>query len=330
MTARSILVLLVFASTLTLRVRGIDTNFWLLRDQIRDWEIALRPFQDLPLVGPATHVGGYTIGPAFYWILWLIRVTIGPWFEYLPHAGGIGQAILQSAADALLCVALWRRTDSIPIAAATVILFATAPFDLRLSSLIWNPVMGTTLAKAATALVLLGWYRGSLLRAALLAVVAWSAVHAYTGAVFVTLGVFAVMVAGPWIEGERHTARRNLLTVVAVVALLQVPYAIYRVMEGSRNPAMGAVTHGVMRVLSGGEPPHVLESLAGYSSAVNFILVSPWTIRWSSWVLLACAGIVAFRYRRDAAVLGVVLMPQVAALAGYAFFLDPSCSASRP
>ena len=57
--------------------------------------------RNLPLVGPATHVHGYTIGPAFYWVLWAIRVVFGPWFENLPHAGGIGQAALQSAVDAL-------------------------------------------------------------------------------------------------------------------------------------------------------------------------------------------------------------------------------------
>jgi hypothetical protein len=30
----------------------------------------LGPFTDLPLVGPPTHFRGFTIGPAFYWILW--------------------------------------------------------------------------------------------------------------------------------------------------------------------------------------------------------------------------------------------------------------------
>jgi len=66
----------------------------MLADQIRDWSIALEPFWRLPLVGSPTHVHGYTIGPAFYWILWAIRVVIGPFFENLPHAGGIGQAAL--------------------------------------------------------------------------------------------------------------------------------------------------------------------------------------------------------------------------------------------
>src|SRR5687768_11235759 len=102
----SLTVVLTFA----VRVSGVSRHFWLLGDQIRDWAIALRPFESLPLVGPATHVGGYTIGPAFYWILWLIRVVLGPWFQNLPHAGGIGQALLQSGVDALLAAAVWKRT----------------------------------------------------------------------------------------------------------------------------------------------------------------------------------------------------------------------------
>ena len=61
---------LIFGLTLFIRVRGISTHFWMLWDQIRDWGIALGPITDLPLVGPPTHFRGYTIGPAFYWILW--------------------------------------------------------------------------------------------------------------------------------------------------------------------------------------------------------------------------------------------------------------------
>ena len=182
-----VLPLATFTLTLAARVWGISGRFWMLGDQIRDWDLAMGRFSDLPLVGPATHVGGYTIGPSFYWILWAIRICVGPWFEYLPHAGGIGQAILQSAADALLLVAVWRRTRSAWIAVTAVVLLATAPYDLALSALVWNPVVGSTLAKAATALVLLEWHRGSTVRVALTAALAWSAVHAYTGAIFVAV-----------------------------------------------------------------------------------------------------------------------------------------------
>src|SRR5580765_2633630 len=122
--SRLAILVLVFVLALTVRVWGISTRFWLLGDQIRDWSIALGPFKDLPLVGPATHVNGYTVGPAFYWILWAIRVAVGPWFENLPHAGGVGQAILQSVADTLLLLGVWRRTGSIWIAVTSVVLLA--------------------------------------------------------------------------------------------------------------------------------------------------------------------------------------------------------------
>src|SRR5262245_62802412 len=155
----------VFLFTLTIRVWGISTRFQLLGDQMRDWDIALRPLTGLPLVGPATHVHGYTVGPAFYWLLWAIRVIVGPWFQNLPHAGGIGQAILQSGADALLLVAIWRRLGSMWVALAVVLIEAAAPFDLSLAAVVWNPTMGSMLAKVAIALTLLNWHRQSTVRA---------------------------------------------------------------------------------------------------------------------------------------------------------------------
>lgn len=320
-----------FVFTLTVRVDSIGTRFWLLRDQIRDWSIALGPFTDLPLVGPATHVGGYTIGPAFYWILWGIRVTVGPFFQNLPHAGGIGQAALQSAADALLLVAIWRRTRSLWIAATAIVLIATASFDLALAALVWNPTMGSTLARVAMALVLLDWYRGSVARVALTTLVAWSAVHAYTGAIFMTVGVFVAMLSDPWARREWLTLRRTALTIAAAVALLQVPYLAHQLLHQFRDSAMGAVVGSVGQVLSGSARPEFGKSLIGYAAAFHFIQISPWHVPFvsSSWqvpfaggALLACGGILALHYRRDPSLLAVTLLPQLLAVIGYALFLD--------
>lgn len=313
---------LFFGCTLALRVRGISTHFWLLRDQIRDWSIALGPFSDLPLVGPATHVGGYTIGPAFYWILWAIRVTIGPWFQNLPHAGGIGQAILQSGADTLLLVALWRRTKSPWIALTTVVVVATASYDLCLAGLVWNPTMGSTLAKIAMALVLLGWHRESTARVAVVATVAWIAVHAYTGAIFVTVGVFAALVGEPLIRQEWRLARRNASVAAIAVALLQVPYVAHQVMNRFGDRAMSAVAGSLGQVLSGGAQPELAKSLTGYVNAFRFIEIAPWQIPMAGWALLACGAVVAVTYRRDPSLLAITLLPQVTAIAGYALFLD--------
>jgi len=325
--AQLLLAGLTFALTLALRVHGIDRHFWMLRDQIRDWDLALGPFTELPLVGPATHVGGYTIGPAFYWILWMIRVIAGPWFSNLPHAGGIGQAAVQSAADALLLVAIWRRTSSVWTAVATVLLLSTAAYDIALSALVWNPMMGAALAKLATALVLFDWPLRSMSGVAVTGALAWSAVHCYTGAVFTALGVFISIVAGRLAAGRGREAVRSALIIAAVVLALQVPLAIHQFTAPSSTPAMGAVTGSVARIVTGEARPQLAGSWAGFAGAFTFIQGAPWQRRWLVWILAASALIVAATRRRDPALLAVTLVPQVLAIVGYAFyvgdFLDP-------
>jgi hypothetical protein len=317
-----LLAIFVFVLTFALRIRGVGSHFILLGDQIRDWSIALKPFTQLPLIGPPTHFGGYTVGPAFYWILWSIRVGVGPFFHNLPHAGGIGQAAIQSAADAILLVALWRRTKSPWIALATVVLVATASFDLSLAALVWNPTMGTALAKIAMATIFLDWHRGSHLRALAAAVVAWSAVQAYTGAVFVAVGIFMAMLLDPLIQRDWRLTRRNVLAIAVAVALLQLPYAAHQITHRFQDEAMGAVTDSVTRVLSGERSPEVAKSIGGYVGAVRYIQIDPWSIPHAGWVLLLCCGLVAVRHYRDPALLSVTLVPQLTAIAGYALFLE--------
>jgi hypothetical protein len=318
--AAGVLYSLTFALTLFIRVRGISDHFWMLWDQIRDWNIALGAFADLPLVGPPTHFRGYTIGPAFYWILWAMRVTVGPWFDNLPHAGGIGQAILQSAADTLLLGAVWRRTQSVWIALATVILLATSAYDLCLAPLIWNPVMGSILAKTATALVLLDWHRGSLGRVAITAAVAWSAVHAYTGTVYVALSIFAVMLVEPLVRKAWDDVGRRAAVVAAVVALLQIPLVIHRISTPDNTPAMGVVTGSLSQVLSGSGELRLATSVNGYVHAFSFIQGFPSRVPGAAWVLIVGAVVTAARYWRDPLLLIVTLAPQALALVGYALF----------
>jgi hypothetical protein len=318
---RHLILLATFVFTLAIRVWGIDRRFWLLGDQTRDWSIALGGFFDLPLVGPPTHFSGYTIGPAFYWILWLIRVTVGPFFDDLPHGGGIGQAMLQSGADVVLVAAVWHRTRSIWIALTAVVLIATAAYDLCLAPLVWNPVVGSTLAKLATALVLLEWPRRSALAVGLTAAIAWGAVHAYTGAIFVAVAVFVALLVDPLVRRARQEARRNALIIVMVVAALQVPYLVHQFRSGFGDSAMGAVTGSVGEILSGRAASRFAGSLTGYLSAVNFIQGAPFQLPWSGWVLAACGLAVALRYRRDPALLTVILLPQTLAVIGYGLFL---------
>jgi hypothetical protein len=292
-----------------------------LGDQIRDWEIALGPFSRLPLVGPATHVHGYTIGPAFYWVLWVIRVVFGPWFENLPHAGGIGQAALQSAVDALLFIAVWKRTQSVWIGLTAIVLVSMASFDLAISALIWNPALGSTLARAATALILLDWPGRSALRTGITAAVAWCAVHAYTGAVFVVLGVFTALIADPLRHGDRRAVWRNGSIIAGVVALLQIPYLVHQLRGRAEDSGMSAVVGSLADTIAGRIPIRLADSAHAYRFALEYLQLSPWHGSAILWAVAACGVIVAVRYRRDPALLAVTLLPQVAALIGYAFWL---------
>ena len=73
--------------------------------------------------------------------------------DNLPHAGGITVALLQSIADTWLLVALWRRVHW-GLALAMCLLIASAPFDIAISSVIWNPPVSAALIKMATAMAL--------------------------------------------------------------------------------------------------------------------------------------------------------------------------------
>lgn len=312
---------LVGVSAFILRIWGIQNHFWMLEDQMRDWSVALGSFWSLPLVGPPTHVHGYTIGPAFYWILWLIRVVLGPFFENLPHAGGIGQAALQTCADVLLLVAIWRRTGSPWIAFATFLIVVTSAYDLALSSLVWNPTMGSTLAKAATALVLLNWHSSSWLRLGIVAAIAWASVHAYTGAGFVAGPVLVALAVDVWMHRGRAAALTAVGVIAAAVFALQVPYLIHQFNERFADPAMGVVTGGIVDILAGRAAPEWTKSIDGYREAVQYIVFMPWHLPSLGLWLIGASGITAWVFRRDPPLVILLVLPQLAAIVGCAIFL---------
>src|SRR5262249_61039433 len=108
----------------------------------------------LRLVDTGSPAGGHPFAPIFYCVLWLIRGVLGPFAGSLPHAGGVGLSALQSIADVVLCIGIRRATGSWTFAIATVLIIASAPFDLALSSVIWNPVLAVVFAKIGTGLIL--------------------------------------------------------------------------------------------------------------------------------------------------------------------------------
>ncbi len=208
--------------TFIIRTRGITDHFLMLREQIRDWTIAMGPLSSLPLVGTASTAGGHTFGPIFYWVLWLIRVVIGPFAGNLPHAGGLGLAALQSIADVVLCLGIRRATGSWTFAIATVLIIASSPFDLALSSVIWNPVLAVVFAKIGTGLIL-SW-QDSLTRSRrmALAAVAWFAVQAHSAALPFALAVFLWILWTQFRQGRGPLATA-ILEALVVVTILQVP-----------------------------------------------------------------------------------------------------------
>ena len=143
-----------FVYVLWIRTYDVAATFLMLGEQTRDWTIALGGLTELPLAGAPSTAGGRGFGPAYYWLLWLGRVTIGPFLDNLPHAGGITVALLQSIADTWLLVALWRRVHW-GLALAMCLLIASAPFDIAISSVIWNPPVSAALIKMATAMALI-------------------------------------------------------------------------------------------------------------------------------------------------------------------------------
>jgi hypothetical protein len=217
----SLLVAAVAAYTFWIRTRGVSDHFFLMGDQIRDWTIALGPFVNLPLVGAPSNGGGNSFGPVYYWVLWASRVAIGPLVDNLPHAGGIGLAAAQSFADAVLCTGIRKASGSWVFAVATVLVIASCPFDLALSSVIWNPVLAVTFVKIGIGL-LLAW-ANELTRPRRLVVfaVAWLAVQAHTPALPVAASIAIGLVL---------LARQRGVSVLAAVAeaacvviVLQVP-----------------------------------------------------------------------------------------------------------
>ena len=116
--------------------------------------------------------------------------------DNLPHAGGAFVALLQSIADTWLLVALSRRVHW-GLALAICLLIASAPFDIAISSVIWNPPVSAALIKMATASALMLNASSPMTQVAATAGLAWMAVQAHLSAIFV---------AGPDARGRSPSA----------------------------------------------------------------------------------------------------------------------------
>ena len=214
----------------------------MLGEQARDWTIALGSWRELPLTGAPSTSGGRGLGPAYYWILWLGRHIVGPFTHNLPHGGGIVIALLQSAADTWLLVVLSRRVP-ITLALAMCLFIASAPFDISISGVIWNPPVAAALVKMATALALSLGDEPPRWKVAATAALAWLAVQAHLSAVLVAAPLFAALVAQPLVKRNWVLAGERAALAVAVVLVLQIPSAICT--SASLKPPSGRPAHSL-------------------------------------------------------------------------------------
>jgi Dolichyl-phosphate-mannose-protein mannosyltransferase len=268
--------------TLFIRTRGITDHFLMLREQIRDWNIALGSLSSLPLVGTASTAGGHTFGPIFYWVLWLIRVTIGPFTGNLPHAGGIGLSLLQSVADVVLGLGIRRATGSWVFAVATVLIVASSPFDLALSSVIWNPVLAVAFAKVGTGLVLSWQDQLTRPRRVILAAVAWFAVQAHSAALPFALAMFLWILWTQFRHGRR-ALQTAVIEAALVVFVLQIPAMFAR--ESIRPTKIVAAMQEPQELRAG-------DAYRAVNDAVGSIGFSPFAVPQPTLILLAAVAAV--------------------------------------
>lgn len=297
--ARIALAAAFFIYVLTIRTYDITSTFLMLGDQIRDWTIALGGLRDLPLTGPPSVAGGTALGPIYYWLLWTGRLVVGPFTDNLPHAGGIIVSVLQTMADTWL---LWVLMTRLPItlALATSLLAVSAPFDVGLSAVIWNPPVAAALAKMAMALVLTLGKEPPLWRVGLTATVAWLAVQAHSTGAFVGVPVLAALVLAPMAQRQWQRAGRVAAVIAVVIVALQVPYAIAQLRAPEQSLAPTMVIDSFARAS--------VDLVKSYSAVTEITggllarLPETWTLRWPT---LAVIAIVLWRWRQDPALLAV-------------------------
>jgi hypothetical protein len=315
------LLLAIAAYLLFARTRTVSETFWLLRDQIRDWQVAMGPWTALPLTGPQSTAGGSSLGPVYYWLLWIIRHAFGPWTDGLPHAGAYGIAVFQTAADLLLLDAIRRTTGSTWLAVGAVIFAATASHDLAVTATIWNPAISVAFVKIALALMLLGRDRAEWWWMPVTTIPAWFAVQAHSAALFVAAPVIGSFMLREIAARRWLAAMQRLRTVAEVILILQIPF-IYNAIAGPAGEVGPTrVIGSAMAIVRNPASARLFESSSALVSATGSILMKPWASSW--WwpllLLIAVSGSIV-RSRRDIVGLSATLLPLLAAILGFSLW----------
>ena len=297
-----------FGYVLYIRTYDIADTFLMLGEQTRDWSIALGGITELPLTGAPSTAGGRGFGPVYYWILWLGKLLVGPFTDFLPHAGGITVALMQSIADTWLLLVLWKRVG-VFLALAMCLVIASAPFDIAISSVIWNPPVAAALIKMATAMALSLGDTPPRWKIAVTAMLGWFAVQAHLSAIFVAAPLLvALVVARLLVRGSKHgdtgssqprdriqSAAITAAVVAAVIVALQVPYFI----QIARDPAAPIGPGSALRNIARAEAIRIDRSYSSIVNGTGEVLVR----RFDSWQFQAPTAIAALlvlvAWRRD-------------------------------
>ena len=306
--ARMAVAAIFFLYVLYIRVYDIADTFLMLGEQTRDWAIALGGITELPLTGAPSTAGGRGFGPVYYWLLWLGRNLVGPFTDFLPHAGGITVALLQSIADTWLLLALWRRVSPF-LALAMCLVIASAPFDIAISSVIWNPPVAAALIKMATAMALGLGDAPPRWKIVVTAVLAWCAVQAHLSAIFVAAPLLVALVATAIDERSTGASRRS---VAAAVGRRRARPADSLLHRHHQDPAAPMGPTNAISNITNADSFRLDRSYASIVNGAGELLVR----QFDSWRFqiptLVAALVVVIRWRRDI----VLLSTSIGGIAG--------------
>lgn len=220
--ALGVLALCVVAVPFVVRTHGIARDFWLMGDQIRDWDLVQSSFADLPVTGTPRSGGGHHVGPAYYHFLWLSRITLGPLLGNLPHVGGITVTLVDVMATFALAVALWRIGVPFLVVLALGVLSVSNPYPAALARAAWNPLLALAFSNLGLALYLARRESWSLAHQLLLAALCWTAIEMHVAAFPLTLVLVVLGVARAPGDGARGRLCA-LAGSALVVGVLELP-----------------------------------------------------------------------------------------------------------
>jgi hypothetical protein len=317
---RIVAALAVFGYLALLRTRHISEVFLMLGDQILYWRIAFLPWNELPIGGGPTSVGGTTLGPVFVWTVWAIKQVFGPLVDNLPHAGGIGLSVIQSAADAFLFIAIWSRFASPALALFVTLLVASAPFDISLTATIWNPPLAVAFIKTSIAFLLLSdcdrpirWGVASNATAIL-------ALQSHSSSIFFVVPAIASVAIRELLTSSSNRLLKYSVAVGVVTLILEAPFLVDRIAHPGTQTSPRVVVSNVSYALQHPESLRPVASFQAVANATAFILLRPWGFGWFGAIFIACAAVTSFRARRDMMVVAVTVAPLIFAITGFSFW----------